>query len=176
MFGSKNSGEITFSYNADDVFNEACMQSAYLAKSMAGAEGTIDDIAITDDERELYDACLRQTMPNVYDAMAKLSSGVDGAFSDSVKVTEDETDGLSRKKGTYIELTIQDNGAYNENILKLVDDTLNECIKNGALAKYYATNVNIDLQSTVSAMYSANIEQLKKRLFQLKKKPVSSLF
>lgn len=176
MFGSKYSGEITFSYKTDDIFNEVCMQSAYLAKSMAGAEGTIDDIAITDDERDVYDVCLRQALTNIYDAMLKLTNGVDNAFNDSATLTEDETDGMFRKAGTYIEMTIQDNGAYNDNALTLVDETLKECIKNGALARYYSTNVNIDLQNTVSTMYAANIELLKKRLFQLKKKPISALF
>lgn len=176
MFGYKNSGEITFSYNADEIFDEVCLQSAFLAKSMAGKDGTIDDIAITNDERELYDVCLRQSMPSIYEAMMKMSSEVDNAFTDSAKVLEDETDGMARKNGTYIELTIQDNGAYNENVLTMVDETLKECIKNGALARYYATNVNMALQSTVSTMYAANIQQLKKRVFQLKKKPISSLF
>ena len=79
MFGNKKEGVITFYYESNDLFNDVGILSAYLAKNIM-AESAVDKYSITDDEKELYEACLKQAVPNIYEAMLKMTSGVENAF------------------------------------------------------------------------------------------------
>ena len=176
MVGNKEIGIITFSYNDEEMFNEVSMLSAYMAKSWAGEGASIDDYCITSDEKELYDSCLRQALPSIYETMLKMSSGIEDAFKDSVELKSDETDGLKRKAGKYIEISINGTGEYNSNLLSLVDSTLRDCIKFSTLAEYYSFCMNKDLQAVAGSKYSNSLLLLDQRLFQLKKKATARLY
>lgn len=175
MFGNKETGKITFYYNSDWLFSDVSLMSAYMTKNLANESGSLmDEFNISDDEKDIYKVCVRQTLPNIYETMMKITSGIDNAFEDEVTVSTQESDGLKRSAGTYIELTMQDNEAYNSNVLSLVDATLLNCLKYGVLAEFYSICVNADLYRLANDKFTANLFQLKKRLFQLKKKSVSS--
>lgn len=175
MFGNKETGKITFYYNNDGLFSDVSLMSAYMTKNLANESGSLmDEFNISDDEKDIYKVCVRQTLPNIYETMMKITSGIDNAFEDEVTVSTQESDGLKRSAGTYIELTMQDNDAYNSNVLSLVDATLLNCLKYGVLAEFYSICVNADLYRLANDKFTANLFQLKKRLFQLKKKSVSS--
>ena len=176
MFGNKTTGEITFYYDSDKLFNDVSLMSAYMTKNLKGEAGSLmDEYSISDDERDgVYSVCVRQTLPNIYEAMLKITSGVDSAFEDEAIVSVKETSGLKREAGKYIEFSIKDNNAYNENVLSLVDATLFNCIKHGILAEFYSICVNADLYRVSQDKFTASLFQLKQRLFQLKKKSVSS--
>lgn len=175
MFGNKETGKITFYYNSDGLFSDVSLMSAYMTKNLANEGGSLmDEFNISDDERDIYNVCIRQTLPNIYETIIKITSGVDNAFDDEVVVSSPTGDTLNRAAGTYIELTIQDNEAYNNNVLSLVDATLLNCLKYGVLAEFYSICVNADLYRLANDKFTANLFQLKKRLFQLKKKSVSS--
>lgn len=175
MFGNKETGKITFYYNNDGLFSDVSLMSAYMTKNLANESGSLmDEFNISDDEKDIYKVCVRQTLPNIYETMMKITSGIDNAFEDEVTVSTQESDGLKRSAGTYIELTMQDNEAYNSNVLSLVDATLLNCLKYGVLAEFYSICVNADLYRLANDKFTANLFQLKKRLFQLKKKSVSS--
>ena len=174
MFTNK-SEKITFSYNASDVFNDICLMSAYMAKSLSNDAAAIDEFSITEDERELYNVCVKQALPNIYEVMVKMSMGIDNAFSSDVKVEDKGNDPLNREVGTYIELNVANNNAYNSNALSIVDSTINDCIKYGVLAEFYTMNINIELQKIAQSKLNNSLSQLKNRLFQLKKKTMSSL-
>lgn len=175
MFGNKETGKITFYYNSDGLFGDVSLMSAYMTKNLANESGSLmDEFNISDDEKDIYKVCVRQTLPNIYETMMKITSGIDNAFEDEVTVSTQESDGLKRSAGTYIELTMQDNEAYNSNVLSLVDATLLNCLKYGVLAEFYSICVNADLYRLANDKFTANLFQLKKRLFQLKKKSVSS--
>ena len=149
--------------------------SAYMTKNLKTEAGSVmDEFNISDDERDIYDVCVRQTLPNIYETMMKITSGVDNAFSDEIELTTDEMDGLKRAKGKYIEFNIQNNDAYNSNVLNLVDATLLNCLKYGILAEFYSICVNVDLHRIAQDKFTTSLFQLKQRLFQLKKKLVSS--
>lgn len=171
MVGNKSEGIITFYYNSDDLFNDVGILSAYMAKNLSSS---IDDFAITDDERDIYDVCLSQALPNIYESMLKVTTGVSDAFKESADVKAQEESGLKRKVGKYVELNILDNNAYNKNVLSLVDSTIRDCIKYGVLSEYYAIGINMDLQRIVQSKFAANMLQLNQRLFQLKKRVVYS--
>lgn len=181
MFGKKEIGTITFYYNSKGLFDDISLMSAYMTKNLSNESGsTMDEFNISDDEEDMYKACIRQTLPNIYETTMKITSGVEDAFEDCVKVVSDETTesltglGLTRKAGDYIEITLQDNDAYNKNVLSLIDATLLNCLKYGILAEFYSICVNMDLYRIAQDKFMANLFQLKRRLFQLKKKAVSS--
>lgn len=174
MFG-KNQGIITFYYDSDKLFNDVSLMSAYMTKNLKSEAGSMmDEFSISDDEKDVYKVCVRQTLPNIYETMMKITSGVVDAFDDDAIVSAKESTGLGREAGTYIEFTIQDNEAYNDNVLNLVDATLFNCLKHGILAEFYSICVNGDLFRIAQDKFTTSLFQLKQRLFQLKKKAVSS--
>lgn len=174
MFG-KNQGIITFYYDSDKLFNDVSLMSAYMTKNLKSETGSMmDEFSISDDEKDVYKVCVRQTLPNIYETMIKITSGVVDAFDDDATVSDKESTGLGREAGTYIEFTIQDNEAYNDNVLNLVDATLLNCLKHGILAEFYSICVNGDLFRIAQDKFTTSLFQLKQRLFQLKKKAVSS--
>jgi hypothetical protein len=175
MFGNKEAGKITFYYDSDKLFNDVSLMSAYMTKNIKGDGGSMmDEFNISDDEKDIYKVCVRQTLPNIYETMMKITSGVDNAFDDEITVTTKENSGLKRDVGTYIEFTMQDNDSYNDNVLNLVDATILNCLKHGILAEFYSVCVNGDLYKLAQDKFVTNLFQLKQRLFQLKKKSVSS--
>lgn len=200
MFG-KNEGNITFYYDSDKLFNDVSLMSAYMTKNLKSEAGSLmDEFSISDDEKDMYAVCIRQTLPNIYETMMKITSGVGNAFEDEVvldlgserNLSEDgkteldvvvDTSGkdqnakdktLGRFAGKYIEFTLQDNDAYNDNVLNLVDATLLNCLKHGVLAEFYSICVNGELYRIAQDKFTTCLFQLKQRLFQLKKKSVSS--
>jgi hypothetical protein len=175
MFGNKETGNITFYYDSDKLFNDVSLMSAYMTKNLKAEVGSaMDEFSISDDEKDIYAVCVRQTLPNIYETMMKITSGVGNAFDDEVNVTTEETNGLKRAVGKYIEFTMQDNDAYNENVLNLVDATILNCLKHGILAEFYSICVNAELYRIAQDKFTTSLFQLKQRLFQLKKKVVSS--
>lgn len=182
MYGKTN-GNITFYYDSDKLFNDVSLMSAYMTKNLKSEAGSVmDEFSISDDERDVYDVCVRQTLPNIYEAMMKITHGIDNAFDDDVEVAENAeiTGGvaientLGRAKGTYVEFNIQDNDEYNSNVLSLVDATLLNCLKHGVLAEFYSICINAELFRIAQDKFTTSLFQLKQRLFQLKKKSVSS--
>ena len=175
MFGNKETGKITFYYDSDKLFNDVSLMSAYMTKNLSGDRGSVmDEFNISDDEKDIYKVCVRQTLPNIYETMMKITAGVDNAFEDESEVSTTETDGLKRPVGTYVEFTMQDNDAYNENVLNLVDATILNCLKYGVLTEFYSICVQGDLHRLAQDKFTTSLFQLKQRLFQLKKKVVSS--
>lgn len=156
----RKDGKITFSYNSDDLFNDVCLVSAYMVKNVITDIGAaLDEFAISDDERDVFDVCVKQTLPNIYETLMKMSHGIDDAF---------------KYENKTIEFNILDNDAYNINVLNLVESTLLECLKYGVLSEFYSINVNTALQQTVQSKFTSNMLLLNNRLFQLKKKTISN--
>lgn len=169
MVGNKNTSTITFSYNCEKLFTDVCLLSSFMVKNTGLP---LDEFIITDDEKEVYDVCLKQAMPNIYESLIKMSSGINNAFRDDVVVNNNDV--LGRDAGTYIEFNIRDNGAYNRNILSLVESTLYDCLKYGILSEFYSICINADLNSISNSKFAASMNLLNQRLFQLKRKTVGS--
>ena len=175
MFGNKETGNLTFYYDSDKLFNDVSLMSAYMTKNLANDGGSLmDEFNISDDEKDIYKVCVRQTLPNIYETMMKITSGIAHAFEDEVEVAAQENAGLMRAQGVYIEFNMQDNDAYNENVLSLVDATLLNCLKHGILAEFYSICFHDGLYKMAKDKFTVSLFQLKQRLFQLKKKSVSS--
>lgn len=175
MVGNKTNNILTFFYNTEDMFNDVSLLSSYMTKNLATESGSLmDEFIISDDEREIYNECVKQALPNIYETLLKLTTGVEDAFAESFNVTNENEDSLNRDKGTYIELNIKNNKQYNKNVLALVDATIRDCIKYATLAEFYSICINADLQGIVQGKYASSMIQLNQRLFQLKKQIVYS--
>lgn len=164
MIDTSTAGTIKFYYNRDVLFNEISLMSNYMAKNLSTKDGNslTDEYAISDDERDLVDVCLRTALPDIYEAMTKITNSVSNAFEDDTVIS-----------GSHcVVFTLQDNAAYNDNVLSLVDASLYNCIKHGTLKEVYSTIVNPDFFKISAERFVAELFKLKQRLFQLKKKSV----
>ena len=164
MVNTNTTGTITFSYDKEELFNDVSLLSSYMVKNMVIQEGSaLDEFAITTDEKDVWAVCLKQALPDIYEAFLKISSGVTDAFNDS---------SVSGGK-TNVVINIKDNGAYNTNVLSLVDSTLRDCINYGTLVEFYSVCLNDALYNVAKGKYASCMFQLNKRLFQLKRRQVS---
>lgn len=172
MVDNTKRGIITFSYDSDKLFNDVCMLSAFMTKNLVSEAGSmLDEFCITDDEKEIYEECLKQSLPNIYEAVIRIAPCSDNAFDNGIKV---ETETPEEPGSSNVKIEIKNNGAYNPNVLTLVDATLNNCIKYGVLVEFYSICVHDGLFGIAKQKFDTNLLQLKQRLFQMKKKSVSS--
>lgn len=157
---------IKFYYKRDAIFDEVSLTSNYMAKNLATKDGNslTDEYAISDDERNLVDVCIRAALPDIYEAMIKITHSIVDAFDDEETVSGE----------LCVAFTIQDNDAYNNNVLTLVDASLNNCIKQGTLREIYSTITQPEFYNVCSTRFIGELYKLKQRLFQLKKKSVVS--
>lgn len=175
--------KVVFFYNRDTLFNDVSLVSSYMAKNLTTKEGNslTDEFAISDDERDLVSVSLRTTLPDIYEAMTKITSGVIPAFEDlvsvgtRVKIGEDISgNDVYIEVGDYVEFYLLDNGAYNANVITLVDASLYNAVKQGVLKEFYTTVLQPEFFKVCSERFVAELFKLKQRLFQLKKKSVVS--
>lgn len=194
--------KILFYYDRQKLFNEVSLISNFMAKNLSTKEGQslTDDYAMSDDEKSLFDVCVRAAIPDIYESMSKITHGIADAFEEEVSeagYTESggvitmnvptagqrasaqyDSEGSTITKalpaGTYVELLMQDNEAYNDNMLNLVDSTILNSLKQGILKEFYSVIVQPDLYKISAEKFVAELFKLKQRLFQLKKKVSSS--
>lgn len=176
--------QILFYYNKDLLFNDVSLMSNYMSKNLTTKEGNslTDEYAISDDDKDVFDVCVRQALPDIYEAMTKITYGVENSFEDNYNVGVSTTDreyfvngsGVVTN-GDYVTFRLLDNDAYNENVLLLVDASLLAAIKQAILKEYYSIVIQPDFFKVTTDRYMAELYKLKQRLFQLKKKSVSSL-
>ena len=175
--------KVLFYYNRDTLFNDVSLMSNYMAKNLTSKDGNslTDDYAISDDEKDMFDVCVRASLPDIYESMAKVTNSIIPAFDDDV--TEDGTTSGKDITGTvtvtiaaghYVEFALLDNGAYNANVLTMVDASLNNCLKQGVLKEFYSNVIQPDFFKVSSDRFVSELFKLKQRLFQLKKKSVVS--
>ena len=158
--------KIQFYYNRDTIFEEVSLMSNYMAKNLATKDGNslTDEYAISDDEHDLVEICIRAALPDIYEAMTKITHSVADAFEDEVTVSGNPC----------VAFTILDNAAYNDNVLSVVDASLNNCVKFGTLKEIYSALPQPEFFNSCSNRFVGELFKLKQRLFQLKKKSVLS--
>ena len=169
--------KILFYYDHEGLFNDVSLLSNFMAKNIQTKDGQhlTDDYSISTDEKDLVDVCVRNCLPDIYDSMIKISFGHIPAFEDKV-VETGETSGTDihgntvSLTGTFVELAIRNNMAYNDNVLTLVDGCLYNAIQYGVLKEFYSTVINADLLKVNTERFMQELIKLEQRLFQLKKK------
>lgn len=182
--------KILFIYDRSILFNDVSLMSNYMAKNLATKDGNslTDEYAISGDEQDIVDVSIRSSLPDIYEALTKITTAVIPAFDDCVTIDSGGA-GTPPKKtigkdisnadvkvpyGDYVELYILDNNAYNANVITMVDASLYNALKYGVLKEVYSSLVNTDLYNLCNARFIAELLKLKQRLFQLKKKSVVS--
>ena len=178
--------KIVFLYNRDTLFNDVALMSNFMAKNLSTKDGNAltDEYAISDDERELVEVCINATLPDIYEAMLKITSSVVPAFEEDVNIDSGGTgnplkvnigediagNDVEVEYGHYVEFYIRDNEAYNANVLTLVDASIYNCLKHGVLKEFYSTVVQADFFKLCADRFVAELFKMKQRLFQLKRK------
>lgn len=152
MIERETKGTITFYYDASNLFNESCLISSFMAKSLTDTGIDLDKLALTEDEEEVYKVCLRNAVSNTYEHLLKLTSG------------------LLVEEGSRIEISIKDNKAYNENAVELTDIAIRDCLIYGSLMEFYSVVINADMYKLAQKSYLENTLKFKKMLFHLSKK------
>ena len=174
--------KIVFFYDRDILFNDVSLMSNYMAKNLTTKDGNAmtDEYALSDDEKDLVNVSIRATLPDIFEAMTKITNSVIPAFDDDVeesagtKGKDIEGNNVTIAAGHYVEFSLLDNNAYNANVITMVDASLYNCIKHGTLKEVYSTIVNPDFFKLSAERFVAELFKLKQRLFQLKKKSVVS--
>ena len=174
---------ILFYYNRDTLFNDVSLMSNYMCKNLSTKDGNslTDDYSISDDDEKLVEVSIRAALPDIYEAMTKITYSVSSAFDDSVEeagstsgTTIGSESSVSIPAGNYVEFTLLDNQSYNQNVIPMVDASLYNCIQYGTLKEVYSTIAQPEFLKLCEEGFVSELFKLKQRLFQLKKKSVSS--
>jgi len=174
-------GEIIFYYPHTQLFDEVQHQSAFMCKNIVSKEGEdlSERFAITDDEAPMFELCLGETMPDVYDTMKPLTHGIDNAWYDTItgaEIIQFDFDHLAQlgveTNAKYACLRIQDNGAYNPNTVKVVDSALRSTIEQGVMANFYMRVTHPEITQMSASMFTGQNQALAQRSVELRKKSV----
>jgi hypothetical protein len=90
--------KIRFSYETDSLFNKLDLRTHYRAKRVKDGKGEsqLDDIAISQDERDIVEEILEQAIFELGSFMFKISQGVDNSiFFNSLLTSEDAITALN---------------------------------------------------------------------------------
>ena len=174
-------GQIIFYFPHAQLFDEVQHQSAFMCKNIVSKEGEdlSERFSITDDEASMFELCLGETMPAIYDTIKVLTHGIEDAWfatisgGDLLMLDYDHLAQLDiDRNANYVVVRIQDNGAYNPNTVKLVDVALRSTIEQGVLSNFYTRVTHPDLTKLSATMFVGQNQALSQRIIPLRKKSV----
>lgn len=112
MYTKSLSGEIIFFYPHASLFDDVKHQSAFMCKNIVSKDG--EDLSerfmITDDEQDMFEVCLREALPDVYEVLKPLTHGIENAFDGNavylpVVKQENASAGSTIPAGWFLEIT-----------------------------------------------------------------------
>lgn len=165
---------IVFLFEKAGVFDDIRQLSTFMAKNAANKEGQplLEQYAISEDEEPMFNLCLRDCLPDVWGIMVKLTHGVDDPYGE-VTFNSTTYGDLTVKTGVpYVKFAIVDNGAYNPNLLKIVDASIQSTMEQGVLEKWYTRIAQADLLKMANLGFASESSALARRLMQLLRKSV----
>lgn len=155
----KENDLIVFQYDISDLFNNVSLKSSYKSRFVSEDGRVVDEMTLMDDDRDAFEANLQRILADIYERIIKLTSAVDDAYS-----TEEGN----------ISIKMQNNDAYNTNILGLVDASIYDCLEAGSMKEWYSVCGKTDYEQEYAAKYTAALSLLSSRMFQLKKKSIKN--
>lgn len=157
----KEAKNIIFTYKKDLIFDVISNITSYRARTISSASGgqISENLFISNDDKDTFDISIKSILPDIYEKIMKLSSGVENAYSSD---------------GTDIKIIMSDNAAYNSNVIGMVDATILECITLGCIKEWYKTCAQAEFKKEFDNLYMLEMQKLSDRLFQLKKKQIVS--
>jgi len=109
---------IHYWYKLDDVLEEVYKRTTYLGKNKSDEQGAhlLNRIAMTEDDRSIFESFLQNAQANVFDVISPFTHGIDGAYwwnetYNAVDVLEVDILGgtpYNAEKGTYIRMINND--------------------------------------------------------------------
>lgn len=158
---------INYTYGFDEIFNKVCLISAYMTKNIKNGDvSAMDDYSLTDDEKDMFFACLVSSMPDTWSRVLKITSGVESGGDGAAYDINEQATGVT----AVVTIKIRNYLAYNDNTKKLVDASMKNCVIYGVLRDFYAGCYHPALLQISEDRYAAELAKLERRLFQLKKK------
>ena len=172
-------GQIIFYFPHKLLFENVQHQSAFMCKNIVSKDGEdlSERFAITDDEKLMFELCVDETMPGVFDVMKPLTSGIADAWYGAITGADfiqlntklvDLTEIENAEK--YVVLRINDHEAYNPNTVKLVDSALRSSVEQGVLANFYMRVTHPELTKMAATMFAGQLQALSQRILPLRKK------
>lgn len=177
MYTTLHTGEIIFYYAQPDIFDDVKHQSAFMCKNILSKEG--EDLSerflITDDEEPMIGICIRESLPNIFEAVRPLTHGISDAFKPDMTGAQIKAiSGLENldvdTTTKYVVIRTQDNGAYNPNEPGLADSAILSAVESGALSEYYSRVVNRDLTELSAGRFGNDLNGVMRRIIPLRKK------
>lgn len=150
---------ILFQYVVADLFNNVSLKSSYKARVVSEDGRVVDEMSMLDDDKDAFRANIQKILADIYERIVKLTSAVENAYN------VDETN---------ISIKMQNNDAFNANVLDIVDTSIYDCLEMGSLKEWYSVCGKIDFEQEYAAKYNAALSLLSNRLFQLKKKSIKN--
>jgi hypothetical protein len=155
MSYTKPDGNIIFSYKKDDLFKSVFLLSSYRARNIRTEEGKslLDELALTEDERDAFEEKLIEGADIVIGRMEKLVSDTD----------------YHANTDTDISFTIKDRQAYNENVVKMIDRAIKEILVKSVMVGWSQLTGKVDDEKKYQIDVIAAERALNNRSFQLRK-------
>ena len=173
MYSNAVDGQIVFYYTHKGLFEDVQHQSAFMCKNIVSKEGAdlSERYTITDDESPMFELCLAETVPDIYDILKPITHGIEDAVTATMSSSDlHDLIGTTVDDNTYVVFCVQDNEAYNPNTVKLVDSALRSTLEQGVLSNFYVRVTHPDLTQVSSTMYAGQGQALSRRITELRKK------
>jgi hypothetical protein len=168
-------GTLVFHYYTDDLFDRVNALSLYKGRAIKGDGGIsqIDDVALTEGERDAFNIFMPTAATKVFSLVMRMTNSVLNALV--INDVVDFGDASDSDQTLQYAVVVEDNDAYNDNILQQVDRGIQDMLTFHCLADWYEL-MNLDEQAAkMLAKYNdMRLEMVNKRLFDLRK-PLMSL-
>lgn len=168
---------IEFSYKFEDLFNNCSTKISYKSRNVVQDDMVVEQITLMDDDKQVFRANMPSILADIYERVMKLSSGVTNAFNHVEATAAVGNPGETDYKPAveeHMKIVIQNNAAYNSNLLGLIDSSLYNCIETGSIKAWYEVCGMTALEQEYTTKYLAALAELSRRMFQLKKKTIKS--
>lgn len=166
---------LVFHYASDDLFDRVNALSLYKGKAIKNqaGEAQIDEVAMTAGERDAFNIFMPTAATKVFSLVQKMTNSITNALviNGAVNFGDASDSDLTNRYAVIVE----DNDAYNENVLQQVDKGILDMLTWHCLADWYEL-MNLDEQAAkMLAKYNdMRREMTNTRLFDLRK-PLLSL-
>lgn len=166
--GSEQPAKIRYYYETDSIFNKLNLRTHYRAKMVKDGKGEVqlDDIAISQDERDMVNEMLEQAIYELGTYMFKIAQGV----SNSIFFNTTLSDVLAKESSGF---EMIDNAAYNENLLPVIDKKIETCLIFYCLREWYGSVAMPDDIKSNTFLYKEHLDKLNQLTFQMRKKTMS---
>lgn len=165
---------IIFHYATEDLFDAAQILSMYRAKNIIDTkkeESQIDEVGISEDERDLFKVFAKVAIFDAFAQVVKMTKGVPSSpwVDQVVYIGDSSTSGYVTDEKSY-GFMIFDREAYNVNVVQLVDHGILQFMRNEILFNWWSTSgIQTEADKAEKTWRESRQTLVNKYLFQLRK-------